>query len=541
MNPNNKRTYLKNILFPCLIVSSLAGIFTGGLIFAFKLTSVFVIRLSGTAYTFVRAHPAYLPLLMLTTVGIGMLAALILKYDSASRGGCIPTAIAILRGLITFHWLKNICSVFISSMLTYLGGIPLGTEGPSVQIGTSVGRGTVRLFGKKHAAWDRYVMTGSACAGFSCATGAPITGIFFAFEEAHRRISPMLFMTVASAVISGYTTTGLLCEWTGMPMNLFSLSFTKVLPLRYLGTAIAVGLISGIVAILFTKLYQAINRLFTSKLANISMFVKIPVIFAATALIGFASSGFIGTGHLLIEELMSSTGVWYLLIIYLAVRALMLIIANTAGVTGGLFIPSLAFGALVGALCANALVKLGALPQEYSMLLISIGMASFLAASSRTPIMAIAFAAEALGCILNLIPVIAGVTFACLITEATHMICFTDTVIEAREKVENKDKTATVVDEHVTVMPGAFVVGKEIHDVLWPPTCTILSVSKQRIYSAYDDGGLQPKDILHLHYISYDVSKTKEQLEALVGKQDHTDDAAATCYTPDENHQIPQL
>ena len=71
------------------------------------------------------------------------------------------------------------------SLLSFLMGVPLGNEGPSVQIGTAVGRGTTRIALRKRFAWDRYSMTGGACAGFAVATGAPISGILFAVEEAH--------------------------------------------------------------------------------------------------------------------------------------------------------------------------------------------------------------------------------------------------------------------------------------------------------------------------------------------------------------------
>ena len=537
----NKRTYVKNILFPCLLVSSVAGIFTGVIIFLFKLCATEVIHLSEFLYHAVRQTPALLPLLIIGAALIGLLATLILKYEPSARGGGIPSAIAILRDLISFHWLKNIIAVFASAMLTYLGGVPLGTEGPSVQMGTAAGRGVSRLFCKNSSAWDRYVMTGSACAGFSCATGAPITGIFFAFEEAHRRFSLPLFLAVASSVVAGYATTNLLCNIADLPIRIFDYTIDRALPLHHIWVAIAIGVISGIAAILFTKLYELIGKYISNHLSKLSLYIRIPTVFALTALIGFASAQLIGTGHGLIETLLEGNGLWYMFLICLAVRAILLIVANSNGISGGLFIPTLAFGALIGAFCANLFIGLGLIGREHYVIMLSIGMATYLAASSRTPLMAIAFAAEALGCITNLLPVITGVNFACLIIEAAHVACFTDTVIETRVKQERAGKTATVIDEHVTVAEGAFVIEKEIHDILWPPTCTILSVSKAQVYSAYDDGGLQPGDVLHLHYITYDPDKTHAQLEALVGKQKNKTDPTARIHVADENHQVPQL
>ncbi|MBO5126537.1 MAG: chloride channel protein, partial [Clostridia bacterium] len=176
---NSRLTYIKNILLPCLLFSGIAGAGTGVLIFLFKLCAGAVIDLSGDLYASVRETPAFLPLLIGGAALLGLAASVILRKIPDCRGGGIPTAIAIVKGLIPFHWVKSIVFVFTSAMLTYLCGVPLGNEGPSVQMGTAVGRGIVR----KYPAWNRYIMTGGACAGFAAATGSPLTGILFAFEE----------------------------------------------------------------------------------------------------------------------------------------------------------------------------------------------------------------------------------------------------------------------------------------------------------------------------------------------------------------------
>ena len=167
----NRSTYIKNILLPCLLFSVITGIFTGTLIFLFKAAASFVIGKSEELYAVVRSQPGHIPLFILGIALVGLSSAVLLRCVPDARGGGIPTAIAILRGLIPFCWVKTIVFVFASSMLTYFGGVPLGNEGPSVQMGTAVGRGTVSLFTRKNQAWDRYIMTGGACAGVAAATG----------------------------------------------------------------------------------------------------------------------------------------------------------------------------------------------------------------------------------------------------------------------------------------------------------------------------------------------------------------------------------
>lgn len=531
-------TFIKNILLPCIAFSTATGLFTGALIYLFKLAFTAVIGLSDGIYAFVREEPIYLPLLLLGAAAVGLVSALILRAEPSCRGGGIPSAIAILRGLVTFQWLRSLITVFLSSLLTYLGGVPLGTEGPSVQMGTSIGRGTVRLFAKNNLAWDRYVMTGGACAGFACATGAPLSGIFFAFEDAHRRFSPMIFMTAAWTVFIGSATTETLCSLTDTESRLFSLHINEILPMRYLWVVILLGLITGFLAIAFSKLYRTLVAWKKRYKRKLPLLWRVPLIFVATAAIGFASSHLIGTGHGLIEHLLEGDGVWYLLILYLAVRVILLLFATTNGVTGGLFIPSLAFGALIGAIVAKALIGLEILPKEHYVLIVCVSMAAFLSSSSRIPITAIAFAIEALGCIYNLIPVIACVTVSYLVIEVSRTPAFIESVVDGKEEAENEGKIATVIDERVTVAHGAFAVEKEIRDILWPPTCTVLSVVKAE--NAVGTA-IAPGDVLHIHYRTYCPDETRLLLNAIVGEQSGDVDPNARIYTADTAHQTPQL
>ena len=529
--------YVKHIWGPCLLFSGITGILTGGLIFLFKIASSYVIARSSELYAFVRLHPIWLPVLVLGAAVLGLLAAGILYGAPNCRGGGIPTSVALLRGLIEFKWIKSVFLLFTSAMMTYLCGVPLGNEGPSVQMGTAIGRGTVQSFPKKYAAWDRYIMTGGACAGFAAATGAPVTGIFFAFEEAHRRFSPMIFMSAAMTVISGTVTMEILCKQAGISTSMFELFEVHKLPLKFLWAAILIGLLCGACAILFTKFYRACGNFLKSKLQKCSFSVKIVLIFVLVALIGFAWNACIGSGHSLIEEVLNGEGVWYLLVLCFCIRAILLIVANNVGVTGGLFVPTLAFGAILGALFGKGLVALEFLNAEYYPIMVIVGMASFLSASARTPITAITFAVEALSGFSNILPITVGVTFAYLTIEALGIVSFNEAVVERKVEEENHEKVKQIVDRHLTVQEDSFAVGKEIRDILWPPTCVILSIDKNPA-QAGGGVGISVGDVLHVHYRTYEPAHTFELLEALVGVQ--PTDNRTEMHVGAQHEQVPE-
>ena len=265
----------------------LVGILTGALIFIFKLSASAVMKYSGVIYSFVRENPIYLPLLIIGAALVGGMSALILKFAKECRGGGIPTAVASIRGLIPLKWIQGVFVLFFSALLTYFVGVPLGNEGPSVQMGAAIGEGSSRISRKNKLAFKRYLMTGGASAGFAIATGAPLAGIMFALEEAHRRFSVALLMVASVAVISGAVTHRYLCFFFGIDTTFFDLSISETLPAKYLWAAIIIGAACGICSLLFTRLYRLVNKLSKRKGAKLPFAVKIVIIFAVTAVFGF--------------------------------------------------------------------------------------------------------------------------------------------------------------------------------------------------------------------------------------------------------------
>ncbi|MBQ9976111.1 MAG: chloride channel protein [Clostridia bacterium] len=514
---NKHFPYINNIILPCVLFSSIAGALTGGVIFAFKLMASRIIDLSATVYDYVRGHAHMLPYLLLGCVIIGLISALLLSLSKNSRGGGIPTSVAILRGLISFHWVNSLILLPISAMLTYLVGVPLGNEGPSVQMGTAVGKGTVKLFSKKHAAWNRYIMTGGASAGFATATGAPVSGIFFALEEAHRRFSPMLIMVASTSVISGSLVMNALCSHFGISPRLFHFTPFPPLPAKSIWISVVLGIACGCLAGFFTYLYKKVNVLVTQRLKKVPFAVKMATVFLATGIVGFAISDCLGSGHSLIEWIIEGNRSWYALLLVLAIRLLLLILANNVGVTGGLFIPTLAFGAIIGSIVSNITVTLGLIPQEYYATVIIIAIVSFLSAFVRTPITAIIFSVEALGAYENILPVIIAVIISYIIVEALAIECFYETVIHAKVKEENRDRESSVLDDYFTVQEDSFIVGKELRDILWPPSCIVLSVERAGSGKSHSDGPIMVGDRLHIHATTYNEKRTLFDLKTILG------------------------
>ncbi len=517
--------YIKNLVLPTLIFGGIAGTLTGFFIILYRIAASKVISVSKQAYEIMRQDLRFVPAAVLVIAVIAYVSSGIYKRVPEIRGGGIPTSIAILRGLIRFDWLKNLIGVTVVSMMTFLVGIPLGNEGPSVQVGTAIGRGTVRAFAKKNAAWDRYVMTGGACAGFNAATNAPIAGIMFAIEEAHGRISPMIIMVAFTSVMFSSAVMKIFAPMLGLTPELFPglEGAVRSLSAAELWIPVVMGAAMGLFAVLFLKYYKLINGIFKKKLSKVSMFVKVGVISLVTLVFGLISFSFVSTGHSLVEELIEGHLAWYFLIAILLFRMTVTLCANTAGITGGMFLPLIALGALMTSIVGTVMMQFGWIGEEYHGVVVALGICACISGMMKCPLTAVVFGVEALSCSDNILAVIVVSAISYLVTEIFDTKSINESVIKTRTTEANAGKTPVLVDGFVTVREKTFAVGKQIRDILWPSNLFVLSVKRKAsadaVMDEFGEKKIREGDELHVRYTCYDQDAALEELCAIVGDQ----------------------
>lgn len=510
--------HIKNLLLPCIGFSVATGFLSAIVITVFKILTELVIHLSANIYGSVKSNPIWIPALIIGAAAIGLVSSFILSISHSCRGGGIPTSVAAIRGIVSFNWIKSIFLLPFSALLTFFCGLPLGTEGPCVQMGTAIGDGVVQCLGsEKNKNWRRYIMTGGASAGFSIATASPITAILFSMEELHKRFSPLLITVSSISIITAQVTMQILASFGIGTLKLFNIPEVATISPKFLFAPLLIGLVCGGCAILFNRFYNVINKIIHSALKKVSIKIVFPVLFASVAALGLLLFDALGTGHGLSESLLLGRSKWYILLIILIVRMIIMMISNTAGVTGGVFLPTLAIGAIIASLCADAMIAFGWIEPYHYTLIVALGIAAFWGATSHVPITACVFAIEAMVGINNILSVIIATTVAFLIVGLSNVEDFTDTVIESRIRAISKGKNPTVIEVPLTVVQDAFVSGKELRDILWPNSCRIVSVDRapaNRGKAEIDTG-----DVITVHYKTYDPEETAKELTSMVGKQ----------------------
>lgn len=530
----NYKYYLSNVVTPVLVYGSLTGLLVGTAVFFFKLVAEWLMEKSKTVYLFVQQNPWWIFALVGGALALAFLSSALQRWCKECKGGGIPRAEGVLRGLLTFRWLRTAIAVVVNSFISFFAGLPLGSEGPSVLLGTAIGGGTSKL-PLSHDSWNRYIMTGGACAGFAVATGAPVTGLLFGLEETHKRFTPMLFLMCASSVIFGVAASEVWSLVLGVtPQPLFNFSaYLAPFSLADVWIPLVVGLVVALVACGFNALLFFMGKAYDTKLKKVPQWARLVVVFLLAVAVGVLKVGnFNGADALyggggLIEELAQSGATaekfsWSVVFALFCVRFVTIAFATSSGATGGMFIPMLSIGALLGALVAEILVSLGVSTDLYATIVL-LSMVAFMGAATRSPLTALVFTVECTWSFTSLFYVAVAVFVSYLICEIFKVEPLYDVLLQRMVEKHNQGKPHKILKLRYVVAPDAFAVSKSVRDVLWPANTKVSQIVADDNVKRMDDDGekkICAGDIVTIYVQTYDEEGTLRELEQILGKQD---------------------
>ena len=178
-----------------LIVKGIAvGCFAG-------LTAVVYRKLLSVAETVVFEAAAALRENVILILVIGFLISLLLRFEPMISGSGIPQIEGEANGRLDQKWRRVLPAKLAAGVLASLGGLSLGREGPSIQLGGMCGKGVAEVLHRKED--ERTLMICGAGAGLSAAFNAPFAGVLFCLEEIQKNFSAPLFLTVMIASLCG--------------------------------------------------------------------------------------------------------------------------------------------------------------------------------------------------------------------------------------------------------------------------------------------------------------------------------------------------
>ena len=521
MKKPNYKEYLSKTL-PGIFYGIICGITVGAAIFFFKMAAKYAEKASRFIYSAAKESPIYVALVFAALIAMALLMVLLHHVIPESKGGGIPRSEGVLRGILSFRWFKALIGTFIGSMMSYICGGPLGSEGPAVLIGTSLGAMCTSAT-KNKPAWERYVMTGGAGAGFAVATGAPLSGILFALEEIHKRFTPMLVLTVSVSVISATAVNRLLSSLFGVSANLFEFEPFAGFELSNIGYLLILGVIISLAVALFDTSIEFWSKFIGNILKKYDDQIKVVVVFVLTGVMGFLLADGVYSGHDVIHHVVEHSPGALMLFVLFAIRLIMMLLITDSGVTGGIFIPTLAIGVLISALATKFLVLLG-MSTELVPVATLLGMCAFIGGTLRAPLTASVLFVELTGQFTDIFYVALVVFTVSALTEVFARTPFYDTALENIEHAQNKGKEAEIALFEMKISDGAFAAGKAIRDIMWPHASVVVSIIQASDHHKDTDNDGEKKlragDVIVMRSKFFDEDALKNQLRGLIGK-DH--------------------
>ena len=198
MKRNTSHTIKRAQRFPVILIGEglLVGAVGGLIVLLYRIALTCAGKWLGEA--FIKGNPlriaGWFAVLMLLAVLVGKL----IKWEPMISGSGIPQVEGEILGKLNQNWLKVLPAKFAGGFLCLFGGLSLGREGPSIQLGVMSGQGISRILSRGKTE-ERYLMTCGASAGLAAAFHAPLAGVMFALEELHKGFSTSLLISVMTA------------------------------------------------------------------------------------------------------------------------------------------------------------------------------------------------------------------------------------------------------------------------------------------------------------------------------------------------------
>jgi H+/Cl- antiporter ClcA len=464
-----------NFRLKIIIEGIIVGFFSGLLIVSYRYTLEKALSFSEYIYKMQLKNILIIPIWAVVLIIGGWIVGIIVKKEPMTSGSGIPQTEGVLLRKLSMNWWKVILGKFIGGAICIGAGLSLGREGPSVQMGAAVGQGVSRIF-KRIKIEEKFLITSGASAGLAAAFNAPLAGVIFALEEVHKNFSPIVMTTALSASITADFVSK---HFFGLkPM--FNFKDLKPIPLDNYFYIIILGVILGILGVVFNKSIFKSQEIYARQ-KWLPTEARPIIAFLISGIIGLSLPEVLGGGHEIISSLVNYSFSLKILLILLVVKFLFTMVSFGSGAPGGIFLPLLVIGGLIGVIYGDMIRVLFAFNQNYINNLIILGMAGYFAAIVKAPITGCVLITEMTGSFSHLL----SVSLVCLIAYITADIMKSKPIYEVLlEKFLSKNTNVFKGEEGVKVIietvvyMGSLVEGKKIKEIEWPHQCLLVAIKR---------------------------------------------------------------
>jgi CIC family chloride channel protein len=317
--------------------------------------------------------------LLFPVVGSLSIGYLLYRYFPNARGSGVPQTKAALfasEGRIT---LRTVFGKFFCTSATLASGIPLGREGPSVQVGAGIGSVLGRFLGLRTEQVKKLIPVGAAAA-IAAAFNTPLAAVLFALEE----ITGDLYAPVMGAVVLASATAWMVLRVFLGDHPLFKVPQYQLIHPAEFAVYAVLGVAGGVVSAIFTKLLLAIR-------ARFLRFPQSTVWFQPVAggllvgVMGWFVPQVLGVGYGFVGDALNGRMAFQLMLLLVVLKLIAVTTSYATGNAGGIFGPSLFIGAMLGGVVGTVAHHLFPAYTASAGAYALVGMGAVFAGVVRTP------------------------------------------------------------------------------------------------------------------------------------------------------------
>ncbi len=474
---HSKRSRLKLIFF-----SLLTGIFTGCVVSSYNFLLKYAVIIRNNLFQKHINNSLFFIILLFILLAC-FIQYTVKKFPMISGSG-IPQVMGLIQNKFKFNWLPELILKFLSGLIAIFLGFSMGREGPSIHLGALVGEGINKITKRKEIE-KKYLITCGSSAGLAATFNAPLAGAIFAVEELHKFFTPILLVCVLIATLFSNITAKFLL---GNKLSFDSFSLIKPIQYNFKSTVFHVILIAilSLIMIFFAYLFNYFIVKFKKMYDKIrlSKYIKISSVAILSLLIVIFLPEITGGGHELVDHLFNSTLTFKLLLLFFIGKFIFTMICYATGSPGGIFLPLLVIGALIGKLFGMSLSTLFNISSNYENLFVLIAMTSYFTAVVRTPITGIVLILEMSGNFSNLFSLAIAATITYLLSEifnqkSVYEILYENMLHSNNYKNEIFDEK--IVTFKIPVTADSVLSNKKIKDIKWPKNLLIVGIIRNSI------------------------------------------------------------
>jgi chloride channel protein, CIC family len=275
---------------------------------------------------------------------IGSLAMgyLLFKYFPDARGSGVPQTKAALYARGGVISLSTVLGKFFCTSVTLASGIPLGREGPSVQVGAGLSSLLGRALGLSPEKVKALIPVGAAAA-VAAAFNTPLAAVLFALEEV---VGDMHAPVLGSVVLASATSWGMLRLLLGNDPLFKVPNYQLVSPWEFFLYAL-LGVLGGLMSVGFVKFLTWMRGKFL-RLPRKTAWVQPLAGGLVVGTMGWFVPQTLGVGYGYVGSALNGGMVLKLMMLLLLLKFFAVTTAYASGNAGGIFGPALFLGAMLG-------------------------------------------------------------------------------------------------------------------------------------------------------------------------------------------------